>query len=50
MNAAALMLRQSDDNVCAIGSQLGYENATKFTTAFKSVKGVTPAEYRKSAK
>jgi AraC-like DNA-binding protein len=49
MNAAAMMLRQSGDNVCDIANRMGYENAAKFTTAFKSVKGVTPAEYRKSA-
>jgi AraC-like DNA-binding protein len=49
MNAAATMLRQSGDNVCDIANRMGYENAAKFTTAFKSVKGVTPAEYRKSA-
>jgi AraC-like DNA-binding protein len=48
MNAAAFMLRQSDDNVCDIANRVGYENAAKFTTAFKSVKGMTPAEYRKS--
>jgi AraC-like DNA-binding protein len=48
MNAAAMMLRQSGDNVYDIANRMGYENAAKFTTAFKSVKGVTPAEYRKS--
>jgi len=48
MNAAALMLRQSDDNVAAIASRVGYDNASKFAVAFKSVKGMPPAAYRKS--
>lgn len=48
MNAAALMLRQSDDNVTAIASRVGYDNASKFAAAFRSVKGMTPAAYRKS--
>jgi AraC-like DNA-binding protein len=47
MNAAALMLRRSSDSVCDIASRMGYENAAKFTAAFKSVKGISPAEYRK---
>jgi AraC-like DNA-binding protein len=50
MNAAALLLRRTDDNICDIANQLGYENAAKFTTVFKSIKDVTPSEYRKSVK
>ena len=49
MNAAALMLRQSDVNIVDIANQVGYDNASKFSAAFKSVMGMTPAAYRKSA-
>lgn len=48
VNAAALMLQQSDDNVADIAGRVGYDNASKFAAAFKSMKGTTPAEYRKS--
>jgi len=49
MNAAALMLRQSDVNIIDIANRVGYDNASKFSAAFKSVMGMTPAAYRKSA-
>jgi len=49
MNAAALMLRQSDVNIIDIANRAGYDNASKFSAAFKSVMGMTPAAYRKSA-
>ncbi len=48
MNAAALELRQTDDKVADIAARLGYDNASKFAAAFKSVVGLTPVEYRKS--
>lgn len=48
MNAAALMLRQSDSNIVEIANRVGYDNASKFSAAFKSVMGMTPTAYRKS--
>lgn len=48
MNAAAVQLRQTDAPVITIASSLGYENASKFSSAFKAVMGKTPTEYRKS--
>lgn len=36
------------DSVTSIAMQMGYENASKFSAAFKSVIGTTPADYRKS--
>lgn len=48
MNAAAVMLRRTKDSVTSIAMQMGYENTSKFSAAFKSVIGTTPADYRKS--
>ena len=46
MQMAARMLLQSDDTVIEIAGRFGYENASKFSGAFKDVMGVTPNEYR----
>jgi len=48
MNAAALMLRNTDESVLSIAGKVGYSNAGKFSAAFRSVLGMTPTEYRKS--
>lgn len=47
MNAAALMLKNSGDSVVTIAGKVGYENASKFASAFQSVIGMSPSEYRK---
>lgn len=47
MHAAAKLLQQTDRTVFDIAGQFGYENASKFASAFRSVMGVTPAQYRK---
>jgi AraC-like DNA-binding protein len=47
MNAAAVMLRQKNESVINIAADLGYDNASKFASAFKDVIGRTPSEYRK---
>ena len=47
MNLAAEMLRDSDLSIAEIGSRAGYDNAGKFTAAFKKVMKLTPSEYRK---
>jgi AraC-like DNA-binding protein len=47
MNAAAVMLRQTNESVISIALDLGYDNASKFASAFKDVMGKTPSEYRK---
>lgn len=46
MQMAAQLLRQSDATVLEIAGKFGYENASKFSGAFKAVMGVTPNEYR----
>lgn len=48
MNAAALMLQKTNENVVSIANRVGYENPSKFAAAFQSVMGMCPAEYRKS--
>ncbi len=50
MQMAAQFLLQSDDTVLEIAGQFGYENASKFSSAFKDVMGMTPNEYRLNAK
>ncbi len=48
MNTAAVLLKQTEDSVSVIAGRMGYDNASKFAAAFRSVFGVTPAVYRKS--
>ncbi len=47
MHEAARLLQQTDRTVFDIAGQFGYENASKFASAFRSVMGVTPMQYRK---
>ena len=49
MNVAAnLLMEDSKVEIQEIALKMGYENPGKFSSAFKSVMGVTPAKYRKS--
>jgi AraC-like DNA-binding protein len=48
MQAAALMLRQSDENVAAIAGRVGYDNSSKFAAAFKKTMKLSPLKYRKT--
>ena len=45
--AAELLIRQPDLSIAEIGGRVGYDNAGKFTQAFKRVMKLTPSEYRK---
>lgn len=47
MNAAAMMLKSSDESIVTIASKVGYDNPGKFAAAFRTVLGMTPSEYRK---
>lgn len=48
MNAAASMLvSEPDINIAEIAQKVGYDNASKFSAAFRDVMGVSPQEYRK---
>ena len=47
MNVAAnLLMEDSKVEIQEIALKMGYENPGKFSSAFKSVMGVTPAKYR----
>ena len=46
MFAAADALRNTSRTVLEIAGSLGYDNASKFAAAFRSVHGVSPTEYR----
>lgn len=47
INAAKRLLQESDRSVLEIANVVGYENGSKFTSAFKEATGVTPSAYRK---
>ena len=46
MESAAYMLEYTDKSVIEIANEHGYDNGSKFASAFQSVKGLTPSEYR----
>ena len=46
MEKAAGMLASTDRTVLAIAGGLGYENSSKFASAFRSVYSVSPSDYR----
>ncbi|MCR5600961.1 MAG: helix-turn-helix domain-containing protein [Ruminococcus sp.] len=46
--AAALLADSAKMPITEISGLVGYENASKFSSAFKSVMGQTPMEYRKT--
>lgn len=47
MEAAAAQLEETQDSILEIAGRYGYENGSKFATAFRSVMGVSPSQYRK---
>lgn len=47
MHAAALMLRQTNENITTIAGKVGYNNPSKFAAAFKEIMGMPPAKYQK---
>ena len=46
MESAAYMLEYTDKSILEIAGIHGYDNGSKFASAFRSVKGITPNEYR----
>lgn len=48
MAKAAELLECSDKNVTTIALEIGYENASNFTRAFKNMYQVTPTQYREN--
>lgn len=47
INSAKHLLQESDQSILEIANAVGYENGSKFTSAFKEATGVTPSDYRK---
>ena len=45
--AAELLIKERDMSIADIGSYVGYDNAGKFTVAFKRIMKLTPSEYRR---
>lgn len=50
MSAAALALQGSNQPVSEIAFSIGYENASKFSSAFKKFIGESPLEYRRQSR
>ncbi|WP_196591327.1 helix-turn-helix domain-containing protein [Pectinatus frisingensis] len=48
MQVAASMLLQSQYSITVIAGNVGYENSSKFASAFKAVMHISPSTYRKS--
>ena len=48
VNVAALLLQDSSKSILEIANDLGYQNPSKFSAAFKSLRGLTPRDYRKT--
>ena len=46
MESAAYMLEYSDKPIIEIANAHGYDNSSKFASAFRAVKGMAPREYR----
>ncbi len=46
MHKAIHYLEQSENSIAEIAGKLGYDNPSKFSSAFRSVAGCTPREYK----
>ena len=46
MNFAAKDLVNTNDAILEIANRWGYENGSKFSSAFKQIMGCNPREYR----
>ncbi len=44
--AAALLISETELNISEIAERFGYDNASKFSAAFRAVMGMSPQEYR----
>ncbi|WP_434302820.1 helix-turn-helix domain-containing protein [Clostridium botulinum] len=47
MQVAASMLRETNESITVIAGKVGYENSSKFASAFKKVMNSSPSEYRR---
>lgn len=46
MESAAYMLEYTDKTILEIANEHGYDNGSKFASAFRAIKGCNPTEYR----
>ena len=44
---AAVLLRQTQYTIAEVANRVGYENQSKFATAFRDILKMAPSEYRK---
>ena len=44
--AQELLLGEPDKSIAQVAEEVGYNNSTYFTTAFKKFYGVTPSRFR----
>lgn len=49
VQAAAKLLKGTNDSITVIAEKMGYENPSKFSEVFKKEKGILPSEYRKKS-
>ena len=47
MQKAAQLLRDTEQSITDIAASIGYENPNKFSSAFKTMFGCSPREYRR---
>lgn len=45
--AAAMLISDREESISGIAQRLGYDNASKFSAAFRDVMGVSPLEHRR---
>jgi AraC-like DNA-binding protein len=49
LQAAAVMLRESDDAIADVAAKVGYNSHARFSAAFKAAFGASPTDYRKTS-
>jgi AraC-like DNA-binding protein len=47
LQAAATMLRETDDSIADVATKVGYNSHARFSAAFKAAFGTSPTDYRK---
>lgn len=48
IDKASIMIKESKKSISEIAGMVGYQNVSKFSNAFKDIKGITPRDYRKN--
>ena len=50
MEEAAVLLGRGGRSVTEIAESVGYQNASKFSAAFRDIYGMSPLEYKKKSR